>query len=123
MDNVSAVQSSFLYYRLRSVDIDGESQLSGIRIIKLVKDQNQEQDLKIFPNPVRDEMLITIPESWQNQKVIYEIVSANGHKIKTIENANSSQTERFDVSALPSGMYFVIVINNGKKVQQKFLKL
>jgi hypothetical protein len=120
-DNVSAVQRGVLYYRLRSVDMDGKSQLSEVRIIRLGK-QAETVVVLIYPNPVSNELRVTIPTQWQNKSVLFEIYNANGQKVKQLQNNNASQTETFSVGDLGRGLYIVNVECGSEKAQQKIIK-
>ena len=121
-DNINAIQSDIVYYRLRSVDADGKTQYSDIRIIRLSKKSDSNITILTFPNPVSNEVRITIPASWQNKKVVYEVLSINGQTAKKVETANSNQTESLTVSNLNSGLYIVKVTCEGKIAQQKIVK-
>jgi SdrD B-like domain/Secretion system C-terminal sorting domain len=121
-DNVSSIQTGVIYYRLRSVDNDGKSQLSETRIIRMTKTNNNNISIVTYPNPVTNELRITIPANWQNKKAVYEIITLNGQIIKKNETSNSSQTETVNVSNLASGIYFVRVNCEGQTAQQKIVK-
>jgi Secretion system C-terminal sorting domain/SdrD B-like domain len=121
-DMVNGNQSSLFYYRLRSVDIDGKSELSKIRIIRINKQSEKNITILTYPNPVGNEVRITIPPTWQNKKVVYEIFNASGQTIKRVETSSSSQTETMNVSSLSPGFYLVRVKFNGQIAQQKIVK-
>lgn len=121
-DNISASQAGVVYYRLRSVDADGKSELSAIRIIRLSKQTDKNISIVTYPNPVSNEVRITIPADWQNKKVVYEIFNVNGRTAKKIETASSSQTETINVSSLTPGFYIVRVSFEGQTAQQKIVK-
>ena len=72
-------------------------------------------DIKIYPNPVKDELRIEIGELRINR---VEIVDFSG---KTIYWFNSSRNE-INVSALPSGIYFVKLETDKGIITQKFVK-
>ena len=76
----------------------------------------------IYPNPVSNEVRITIPANWQNKKVVYEIYNAAGKMAKRMETARSNQTEIVNVSSLSSGFYIVRVNFEGQTAQQKIIK-
>lgn len=121
-DNVAANQTGVIYYRLRSVDVDGKSELSETRIIRLGNKTENNVSIVTYPNPVSNEIRITIPATWQNKKVVYELFNANGTAAKRIVNANSSQTETINVSNLAPGFYIVKASFNGQTAQQKIVK-
>ena len=101
-DNLSSTQSNVIYYRLRSVDIDGKSQYSETRIIRIAKQTENAITVLTYPNPVSNELRVTIPNNWQNKKVTYEVFNGNGQVSKKSETSNSSQTENLNVSSFSS---------------------
>jgi Secretion system C-terminal sorting domain len=121
-DNVNMNQAGVIYYRLRSVDIDGKNELSATRIIRIGKQADKNISILTYPNPVSNEVRITIPANWQNKKVLYEIFNAAGRTTKRIETANSSQTETINVSSMATGFYIVRVNFEGQTAQQKIIK-
>lgn len=121
-DNLANTKSDIVYYRLRSVDIDGKSQYSEVRIIRINTKSENSLTILTYPNPVTSELRITLPANWQNKKVVYELFKANGQIAKRAENTNSSQTETMNVSQLAPGFYIVRVICNGEMAQQKIIK-
>ena len=121
-DNISNLQSGVFYYRLRSVDIDGKSEYSGIRIIQISKQFENTITLVTYPNPVSNEVRITIPANWQNKKVAYELLNTNGQTAKKIVTTSSSQTESMNVGSLNSGLYIVKVTCEGQTAIQKIIK-
>ncbi len=121
-DNVNTNQAGVIYYRLRSFDIDGKSELSETRIIRIGKQTEKNISIVTYPNPVSNEVRITIPANWQNKKVVYEVFNAAGKAIKKIETANSSQTETMNVSSFAPGFYIVRVSFEGQIAQQKIVK-
>jgi hypothetical protein len=121
-DNISAVNATLTFYRIRSVDIDGKSEYSATRSIRIDKQTDNNITILAFPNPVTNELSITIPPNWQNKKITYELYSANGQVTKKSENSSSNQTETMNVNSLPPGFYMVRVICNGEAAQQKIIK-
>lgn len=121
-DNISSLQVSVVYYRLRSVDVDSKMQYSEVRIIRISKQGGNNVTIVTYPNPVSNEVRITIPADWQTRKVVYELFSINGQTAKRVETVNSSQTETLNVSNLNNGIYIVKVTCEGKTAQQKIVK-
>jgi len=121
-DNISNITAPVIYYRLKSVDNDGKSQYSETRIIRLSKQTDNKVTIVTFPNPVTNEVRISIPNEWQNKKVIYEIINANGQVTQRTETISSSQTESINASNLSRGFYVVRVSCEGQTAQQKIVK-
>jgi Secretion system C-terminal sorting domain len=121
-DNVDTDQDGVIYYRLRSVDVDGQFTYSSTRIIRISKIAENNISIVAFPNPVSNELRVSIPANWQNKKVTYEIFNGNGQVSQKSETASSSQTEALNVSTMPPGFYIVRVTCDGRMAQQKILK-
>jgi len=81
-----------------------------------------ESFLEIYPNPVSDELTLTIPSEMfvgNYTVVIEDMLGRRFHELKTMETSNT-----IDVSLLPNGLYLVSVIigNEQFKLSQKFIK-
>jgi len=120
-DNVNLSRAGMIYYRLRSVDSDGKSQLSQARIIRIGK-ASEMLKLTTYPNPVSNEIRITVPAAWQNKEVTIEIFNPNGQKLKSSKASNASQTEIIAVSNLGNGFYILKASCGSETAQQKFIK-
>jgi Secretion system C-terminal sorting domain len=121
-DNNITSASGMIWYRLRSVDNDGKSELSETRLIRVTKQDGQSIGVIVYPNPVSNELRITIPNSWQGKKISYQVVGVNGQAPINSEAAKSSQTETINVSKLPPGFYIVKVTCDNQIAQQKIIK-
>ena len=67
-DDIANTNTPVIYYRLRSVDIDGKTTYSAVRIIRLSKQTDNTVTILTYPNPAINELRITIPTKWQNKK-------------------------------------------------------
>jgi hypothetical protein len=122
-DNIAGATAPVIYYRLRSVDKDSRVTYSVIRIIRLSKQaENNKVTILTYPNPATNEVRITIPASWQNKKVVYELFSTNGQVAKKVETNSSNQTESLNISSLKSGLYLVKASCGGETAQEKIVK-
>ncbi|MEO8405112.1 MAG: T9SS type A sorting domain-containing protein [Chitinophagaceae bacterium] len=117
---INTSTSGVIYYRLHSIDMDGKSQYSPIRMIRISKDQAI--NVVTYPNPVTNELRVTIPQTWQGKKVSYEIFNTNGRVINRTESGSSSQTEAINASSFSPGVYVVKVTCNGETATQKIVK-
>lgn len=121
-DNITSFQVPVVYYRLRSVDIDGKSELSETRIIRLGNEKANSISLLTYPNPVMNELRITVPNNWQNKPAVFELFNANGQVSSRKSISGSSQTETINTSNLAPGFYIVRVTCEGQQAQQKIVK-
>jgi hypothetical protein len=120
--NINTSQPGVIYYRLRSVDIDGKSELSYVRSIRIGKTAEQKISVVAYPNPVINELRVTIPSSWQNKKVSYEVYNNMGQvALKNIVSM-AGQTESLQLAKLTKGFYIVKVSCEGKAASQPIIK-
>lgn len=121
-DDISRLSASVIYYRLRSVDNDGKAEYSQVRVVRIGNQKENEIKILTYPNPVTNELRVTVPANWQNKKVVYEIYQVNGMLANRVQSSSSSQTESINVSNLSSGIYIVKVNCDGQTAQQRIVK-
>jgi len=114
-------QQGTLYYRLRMVDGDRKYQYSPVRIIK-TNESFAGVQMVAYPNPVVNEVRITIPQSWQNKPVQYEVYNTNGQMVKQVVNKSASQTESINVEQLGAGVYVLRVSGPAGTGVQRIIK-
>lgn len=120
-DNVTGIQHAVIYYRLRAVDVDGKNDISETRIIRLSAG-TQLISLQTYPNPVMNELRVTLPAEWQNKQITLDILYANGQLAGRQVADGRSQTETINVSRLSPGFYIVKASCAGQTAQQKIIK-
>jgi len=120
--NIDASKATVIYYRLRSIDSDGSSELSQVRSIRLSKESEKRIQVITYPNPVTSELRVTIPISWQGKKVNYELYNNNGQPVLKKMGVMASQTETLSVQTLTPGIYIVKVVCNSEIAHQKIIK-
>ncbi|MGZ8558400.1 MAG: T9SS type A sorting domain-containing protein, partial [Chitinophagaceae bacterium] len=120
--NISTSKAGLVYYRLRSVDIDGKNELSHVRSVRIGNRKEQSISILTYPNPVVSELRVTIPANWQGKKVTYELFNTNGQVAKRTVTACSSQTETINSNSIFPGFYIMKVTCNGETAQQMIIK-
>lgn len=120
-DRIGTGHSGVLYYRLRMVDMDGRFQYSPVRLIRIGEAQEQVK-LLTYPNPVVNELRVTIPAAWQNQDVSFAIINSNGQVVKQVRNSRAGQTETINVQDITAGVYFVRVTAGSASAIQRIVK-
>ncbi len=123
-DAVNSSRSSLYYYRLRSVDIDGKNDLSQTLTIRLDKQKENGISILTYPNPVSNEVHITIPAGRQNKNVRFEIYNNTGQLIKIKNSSGANQTESIPVTDLKPGMYILRMIRREDNIilSKSFIK-
>jgi hypothetical protein len=119
--NVSS-STGMLFYRLQLVDHTKEgAKYSDVRVIRLGKDQESIQ-LTTYPNPVRDQVRITLPSAWQGKPVMLELFTANGIKVQGMQLSSASQTESMQLGKISNGFYLVKATCENQVAQQRIVK-
>jgi serine protease AprX len=109
------------YYRLKMVDLDGSIQYSELVTIRW----DGLEVLRLSPNPATNEL--SLVANWQPGIVAVTVFDAKGQLLQQQNKQVSAALEplSLDVSALPSGIYFVKIMaenGTGLPLQQKFVK-
>lgn len=120
-DDVKNMSKQVVYYRLKMVDLDGRFEYSPVRVIRIGA-TSETPSVMAYPNPVTDNLRITLPAAWQDNKVTIELVSTNGQIMKRIINNRASQTETLDVRDITVGLYIVRVSNGSETAVQRIVK-
>lgn len=110
-----------LYYRLKMVDANQQVQTSAIRIIKIGGPATQ-LNVQAYPNPVVNELRITVPSAWQNKEVTYQLYNLSGKIVKQVVSNRANQTETFPMANLNPGMYIIKVRSGNETVVKQVIK-
>lgn len=110
-----------VYYRILMVDQTKESRSTDVRVVRLGKEA-QSLTLATYPNPVNDQVRITLPASWQGKRVNLEMYNSNGVLVQNTQFGNASQTETMQISKVARGMYVVKAVCEGETAQQRIVK-
>jgi len=116
------VASGLVYYRLKIVDMDGKFKRSVVRIIK-VTDENAAGSITVYPNPVVNEIRVTLSSSWQDRSLQIQVINTNGQPVLQMANTKPGQTESINVNSLTPGIYIVRVSDGKETAMQRFVKL
>ena len=96
--------SGVTYYRLKQLDFDGGFEYS--KIISIVR--KDEKTVSVFPNPSAGVFTITGMEDMEGET--FTVMNIMGQTT----SINIQNTGQFDMSAYPSGMYYLRVERSGQ---------
>jgi hypothetical protein len=114
--------TNMVFYRLLMVDNAKEGGVySEARVVRLSKEEGDLQ-LSTYPNPVANQLRVTLPASWQGKAVTLELYSANGIRMQGIQLGSASQTETVQVGQLSKGFYLVKATCENQVAQQRIVK-
>jgi hypothetical protein len=120
-DDQITTNKGIFYYRLKMVDASFQTKTSAIRVVKIT-DALSDVKVQTYPNPVVNELRITVPTDWQNNQVTYDLYTANGNIVKHVVSNNASQTEVLRMNNLNPGMYIVKVSSGKETVVKQVMK-
>jgi trimeric autotransporter adhesin len=110
------------FYRLKQFDMDGKFKYSNI--IPVVFNQSIVKMIRINPNPVNDDLNITLTVS-ENASLQCKIYTSEGRQVKTFNAAVNAgkNTIAEKLSGLANGNYIVVIIHNNERIAEtKFVK-
>ncbi|OQP64452.1 hypothetical protein A3860_21015 [Niastella vici] len=110
-DPVKNVTGSVIYYRLKMVDKSGKYKYSEVRSVRLGNGTDSAR-IAVYPNPVVNELHISLPTDWQNKNLNGQLLSIAGNIIKTF---NIQQSATIGMADVPAGTYYIKVVN-GKEI-------
>jgi hypothetical protein len=117
-DPIKNVTGSVIYYRLKMVDKNGKYKYSEVRTIRIGA-ANETAKITAYPNPVVNELHISLPQSWQNQTVNGQLLNTGGRIIKTFI---IQQALTIVLSDVPVGTYYLKVVNGNEISTQAIVK-
>jgi hypothetical protein len=100
-----------VFYRVKSIDIDGRFKYSGIVQLKGNSSDSYADGLSVYPVPARNEITISHKKLERDARIT--ISSTTGRISKTIVPATGSSHTIVNVTDLPAGLYF-IQLDDGK---------
>ena len=110
------------YYRIKSVDKTKETSFSSVRVVKFSKNSQSALSLSTYPNPVANQLKVTLPGLWLNKAVVLELFNTQGICVQTIKHSNASQTEMLQLGNLYKGMYIVKASCDKETIHQQIIK-
>ena len=120
-DPVSFSGKGVLYYRVKIFDVHGKYQNSAIKLIR-IGEENAALQVQAYPNPVLNELRITVPQNWQNKQVSYEIYDNSGRIVKKFTSNSANQTEILNVQDCRTGLYVVKAYTTTESGSQVIVK-
>ena len=102
-------KDAVIYYRVKSVDIDGRTKYTGI--IKITNRDSYSNNLKVYPTPAQNQLTVQHSQLGNSAKVT--VTTIDGRVIKTLKPSANASNTMVDLSGLSAGMY-VLKLEDGK---------
>lgn len=120
-DNLRTARTGMLWYRLKMVDRDGHAERSAVRTVDM-GESGKDVAIQTYPNPVGDELRVSVPESWQDKAITFKLYNANGVMVKEVTQAKAGRTAVLPVADLTPGLYIVCATNGRERAIQRIIK-
>lgn len=116
---IRVAKGSLLYYRLCSEDDNGHSEYSEVRVLKVT---DSFDFVNLFPNPVVNELNISLPEKWKGKPIVYELVDLNGKKLLHFSGSVTGNTQVFNLAHIGKGFYILQISCAGEQLYKRIVK-
>lgn len=120
-DDLKNVDKQIIYYRLSTIDMDGQQEKSAVRLIRM-DDQKTTNAILAYPNPATTDLRITLPTAWQNKQVVIDLINTSGQVAKHIVCSSAGQTQDVSIADISVGMYIVRATNGIETSVQRIIK-
>lgn len=112
--------SGINYYRLKTVDLNGEIEYSEIKSISL-RGEDSLESINVYPT-ITDGNMISIDLSGvKSDNVNMRLINSQGTQLMNI-NYIGGQEQSIDVASLPQGLYFIMLDNGISTTTRRILK-
>jgi len=110
-----------LFYRIKSVDIDGSVKYSGILRLKANALGSGSDQLKVYPSPARSDITIEHHRLTRDARII--VTSTDGKVLRTVVPATGASHTMINLNGLGAGIYIVRMDDGKGNIQtMKFVK-
>lgn len=105
------------YYRLKIIDKDGNFSYSKIISVTY---KNPGMNISISPNPVKDVLQISYPQTIKSG--LLNIFSSEGKKVVQTKINSNTLNQSISISTLQKGVYAIIVVYDNTSTTIRFIK-
>jgi hypothetical protein len=109
------VTTNTVFYRVKSVDINGSVKYSGVVRLKGNSPNSFSDNLMVYPTPATDQITVEHARITRDAKLM--ITSIDGKVVKVIVPIEGSSHTPVDISMLKPGMYFLRLDEGGGYIQ------
>lgn len=120
-DAVQSAQGSVVHYRLRMEDQQGKVVYSEIRSLRIDR-TSVGASVETYPNPVVNQLTISVPEQWVGKQISYELIDLNGIKQLFFNGPATISIKQLNLTGLKTGLYYVRISCNGEQLTKFIYK-
>lgn len=118
LDDISALQSKLIFYRLKMIDVDGKFTYSNLIVFRINPIEN---GFTIYPNPARTEIFVSMTSD-KRQTLQVKVLDVAGRIVSEEKREVQKGTNVFSVNTfnLHPSNYILQMILNGEMKTSKF---
>ena len=120
-DVIKNTTAPVIYYRLKMVDKNGKYSYSDVKMVRM-DESTETARIITYPNPVVNELHLSLPQSWLNKTVNCHLLNAGGLVIKSFTIQQAGSTATINMREIPAGLYFVKAISGKEMCTQTIVK-
>jgi hypothetical protein len=98
------------FYRLKMMDLDGSFTYSNVVLLYVLNDKTT---VLIFPNPTATKLQVSFGNVPEGTPLKLFVFDATGKIISQLNKVHNNIPISIDVSNIPSGIYFLKIVQNG----------
>ncbi|WP_164891097.1 phosphodiester glycosidase family protein [Botryobacter ruber] len=109
------------FYRLRKTAHDGSNVYGKPVMVTLVKENG---GVFVYPNPVKNQVTLTVAEEAENQHLTLRLLDSNGNTMFTQKGSLATINEKLNkrIKSLKAGIYVVKVTGEKQTYTSRFIK-
>lgn len=109
-----------VYYRLKTIDLDGS--ISYSRIVPVTVNCDGKNDMTIYPNPTYGPASVHFSGFKPGSKLKVALLNAQGQVLKTL-TMDADERNNLDLTDYPGGVYFLKVLDDHNTLRAKIIKV
>lgn len=114
------LKSGKVYYRLKTIDLDGS--ISYSRIIPVTVNCDGKSDMTVYPNPTHGPASVQFSGFKAGSTLQVALLNAQGQVLKTI-TMDPDERNSLDLTDYPGGVYFLKVLDDQNTLRTKIIKV
>ncbi len=114
------LKSGKVYYRLKTIDLDGSTSYS--RIIPVTVNCDGKSDMTVYPNPTHGPASVQFSGFKAGSTLQVALLNAQGQVLKTI-TMDPDERNSLDLTDYPGGVYFLKVLDDQNTLRTKIIKV
>lgn len=121
--NLSLVGATAITNQGDFIPVDGAERTFNFSNEELTSTQSilTDSNISVYPNPTTGKCLLELPH-WFAQKVTIQVFSTHGTEVMATATSGQTFLHEIDLSALPPGLYWLVICHDDRRSIRKIIK-